>query len=72
MGAADEIPVGGTTGLCHQSSAAISEAARWLAANRDTCERPIIPALRRRFGLAVHEAVCAVREALSIGPRKEL
>lgn len=72
MGAGDEVPVGGTTGLCHESNEAISEAARWLAANRPTCERPVVPALRRRFGLTVQEAVCAVREALSIGPRKEL
>ncbi|TYR32084.1 hypothetical protein FY036_13445 [Mesorhizobium microcysteis] len=63
MGAQDDIPVGGTTGHCHESSAAISEAARWYAANRDACERPVIPALRRRFGLTAHEAVTALREA---------
>lgn len=63
MGVGDEVPVGGTTGLCHENTAAISEAARWYAAHRDQCERPVIPALRRRFGLTAHEAVCALREA---------
>lgn len=63
MGGRDDVPVGGTTGHCHESTASISEAARWYAANRGTCERPIIPALRRRFGQTAHDAVCALREA---------
>ena len=57
------LPIGGTTGLCQQSTAAIDEAATWYAANDSLCERPIIPALRRRFGLTAHEAVMALREA---------
>jgi hypothetical protein len=61
------IPVGGTTGLCHESSAAIGEAARWFAAHRYDCERPIIPALKQRFGLTSTEAVYALREARNVG-----
>lgn len=56
-------PLGGTTGLCHASTSAIEAAARWYRANRETAERPLIPALRRRFGLTAHEAVQALREA---------
>ena len=55
-----ELPVGGTTGLCHQSSEAISIAGHWYAENRGTCERPQIPALRRRFGLTTKEACQAI------------
>lgn len=51
------------TGLCHESSAAIDEAARWLAAEHHRCGEAKIPAVRRRFGLTAHEAVCAIREA---------
>jgi hypothetical protein len=57
------LPVGGTTGLCHQSSVAIEQAAAWYRDNREAVERPLIPALRRRFGLSAHEAVMALREA---------
>lgn len=63
IGTLSNLPVGGTTGLCHQSSEAISSAAEWYATNRETAERPIIPALRRRFGLSPLEAIIAVREA---------
>lgn len=51
------------TGLDHESSAAIDEAAHWLRANSDLAERPIIPALRRRFGLTPLDACKAIREA---------
>lgn len=56
------VPVGGTTGLCHQSTAAIGEAAEWLA-SLDTPPSPIIPALRERFGLTPREACAAIRDA---------
>ena len=52
-----------TANLGHQSNTSIDEAARWYRANRETVERPLIPALRRRFGLTAHEAVTAIREA---------
>lgn len=44
-------------------AAAINEAARWYAANRDACERPTIPTLRRRFDLTPLQAVQVIREA---------
>jgi hypothetical protein len=53
----------GPTGLCHASSEAIGEAAAWYAGGPDHCERPVVPALRKRFGLTPHEAVIALREA---------
>ncbi|TGQ01420.1 MULTISPECIES: hypothetical protein [unclassified Mesorhizobium] len=57
------MPVGGTTGLCHQSNAAIDIAAAWYRANLTSIEHPIIPALRRRFGLTPLQAVAVIREA---------
>lgn len=58
------LPVGGTTGLCHQSTAAIDQAAAWYAANRSTVTGPqIIRELRQRFGLTPLEAINALREA---------
>ncbi|TIL25583.1 MAG: hypothetical protein E5Y88_11530 [Mesorhizobium sp.] len=53
----------GPTGISHQHCASIDEAARWYAEHRDTCEKPIIPALRNRFGLTAHEAVTAIRQS---------
>ena len=53
---------GGTTGHCHESTAAIDEAARWLAA-QTAPPSPIVPELQRRFGLTVVEACAAAREA---------
>lgn len=51
------------TGLDHESSAAVDEAAIWYRANRDQVERPVVPALRQRFGLTPLEACQAIREA---------
>ena len=46
-----DLPIGGTTGLSHQHSAAIDEAAAWLAvAPRRQRDRPAVPLLRERFG----------------------
>jgi len=59
----NHLPVGGTTGLCHESTAAIEQAAAWYREHRDTAEQPIIPAIRRRFGLTPLEAIMALREA---------
>lgn len=63
MSAPADVPVGGTTGLCHQSSEAITLAATWYRANRYACPRPVVPALQRRFGLSIAEAISALREA---------
>lgn len=57
-----DIPIGGTTGLDHESSAAVDEAARWLAFERSP-PRPIVPGLQKRFGLTPAEACQAIREA---------
>ncbi len=49
---------------CH--SAAVEEAGRWLAANRASFARAIIPELRDRFGLSIAEAVEAAVLAAKI------
>jgi hypothetical protein len=64
------VPVGGSTGHCHESSAAVGEAAAWLAVTpADALPHPIIPALRERFGLTIGEACAACREAALIRGR---
>jgi len=67
-----DLPIGGTTGLCHESTASIDEAARWLAEHREELRaqlRPIIPALRERFGLSAKEAIIAAVEAVKFERR---
>jgi hypothetical protein len=51
------------TGLCHETTEAVTIAAAWYAAHRHEVARPIIPALRARFGLSPREACMAVAEA---------
>lgn len=54
----------------HQHSAAVDEAARWLAtAPAHERPSPIIPGLRSRFGLTALEATVACREAALIRAR---
>jgi hypothetical protein len=43
------------SGVDHQHSAAVEEAARWLA-DQHQPPRPIVPALRERFGLSAVES----------------
>lgn len=58
------LPVGGTTGLCHESTSAIDEAARWLAITpRRQRDCPVVPLLMERFGLTTKDACAAIREA---------
>ena len=58
------LPIGGTTGCCHESNAAVDEAAAWLASTPvELRPHPLVPALRARFGLTAIEAVTAIREA---------
>lgn len=58
------IPIGGTTGLSHEHSAAVEEAAAWISQTpRQAIGRAIIPALRERYGLTPQEACEALREA---------
>ena len=51
----------------HSHSAAVEEAARWLAGNRTSLTKAIIPALRERFGLTINEAI----EAAVLGAKYE-
>ncbi|ESZ68095.1 hypothetical protein X727_23065 [Mesorhizobium sp. L103C119B0] len=46
----------------HEHSAIVDHAIEWYAANYQTIERPIVPALRQRFGLTSHQAVVCIRE----------
>ena len=52
------------SGVCHESTAAIDQAAAFLVAT-PLAERlrPTVPLLRERFGLNAAEAVQAIREA---------
>lgn len=60
----------GLTPQEHEHSAAVDEAAKWLATSASH-ERPspIIPGLRSRFGLTALEATEACREAALIRAR---
>ena len=62
--AMNTIPVGGTTGLSHEHSAAIDAAAEWLASTPQA-ERPhpLVPHIQRTFGLTAIQAIEAIREA---------
>jgi len=52
----------GLTGIDHADNPAIGEAAAWLAAQQEP-PRPLIPALRQRFGLTAQEACEAAARA---------
>jgi len=60
-----EIPIGGTTGLDHSScdGGSFDEAVAWFSQRELTCPRPIIPTLRRMFGLTAAQACEALRAA---------
>ncbi|MCV3239671.1 hypothetical protein [Mesorhizobium sp. ZC-5] len=51
------------TGLCHETTEAVSIAARWYAEHRNECGRPLIPTIRKRFNLTPLEACMALAEA---------
>ena len=60
----DASAVGGSTGCCHESSAGVDEAAKWLASTPwEQRPHPLVPGIRSRFGLSVLEAVQAIKEA---------
>jgi len=46
----------------HESSAIIDQAVEWYSLHYGEIERPIVPALKRRFPLTTHQAICVVRE----------
>lgn len=56
------VPTGGSTGICHESTATIDEAAAWLAMQSPR-PSPVVPALQKRFGLTAVESCAAIREA---------
>ena len=65
-----DVPIGGTTGLSHEHSAAVDEAAAYLATVPPSERpRPLVPALREMFGLNSLEAVDAIRQSHEIGGR---
>jgi hypothetical protein len=65
---ARELPIGGTTGLCHATSSAIDDCALWLAATApDARPRPLYPAMRAMFGLTASEFTEAIRESKERG-----
>jgi hypothetical protein len=47
----------------HNGADAATRAGLWYAENRENCPRPIVPALKRMFGLSALEAVQAIRVA---------
>ena len=51
------------SGIDHELSDKADEAAVWLTAHWWKAERPLVPFLRKRFGLTPHEAVVAMRES---------
>lgn len=56
-----EVPIGGTSGLDHGGTAAVDDAAAWLAATPyPERPRPIVPAIIARFGLSVVQACEAI------------
>lgn len=69
---APELPIGGSTGHCHETSSAIEEAARWLAITPPHARpRPLVPAMREMFGLSPVEACMAIRESHLIRARAQ-
>jgi len=56
--------------MTEQSNPRVTEAAKWLATTPERDRpHPIIPALRRRFGLTVLEATLAAAESVLIQAR---
>ncbi|HEV2898516.1 MAG TPA: hypothetical protein VGX71_11915 [Pseudaminobacter sp.] len=65
-----DLPVGGTTGLSHEHSAAVDEAARFLAATPPGDRpKPLVPALKAMFGLSAVECCQAIQESHMIRGR---
>lgn len=56
------IPTGGTTGHSHEHSAAVEEAAVWLAEQKEP-PRLVVPLLQSQFGLTALEATEAIAMA---------
>ena len=57
-----DLPIGGTTGLSHEHTGTIEEAAEWLS-HQTHWPSPIVPALKAIFDLSPVDACAAIREA---------
>lgn len=55
----------------HDLSPNVQSAAKWLADNWHTLERPIIPRLRSAYTLSMLEAIDAMRMARGIAYKKD-
>lgn len=55
------------TGLCHETTEAVTLAAVWIAGHRHELARPIIPAIKALWPLTTKEACEALAEANRIG-----
>ncbi|ODA95565.1 hypothetical protein BFX40_23690 [Mesorhizobium sp. SEMIA 3007] len=53
-------------GVDHDLTNKADEAAVWLAVNWWKAPRPLVPSLRKRFGLTSQEAISAMRESARI------
>jgi hypothetical protein len=51
------------SGLCHETTEAVFVAALWIVTHRHEMPRPLVPALKARFGLSQKEACLAIAEA---------
>ncbi|MCG6115228.1 MAG: hypothetical protein MEQ84_08515 [Mesorhizobium sp.] len=51
------------TGLDHETTEAVTMAAMWIIGHRHEMPRPIIPHIRRMFGLSPAQACEAIAEA---------
>jgi hypothetical protein len=68
-----DLPIGGTTGLSHEHTAAICEAARFLAATPPGDRpKPLVPALKAMFGLSAVECCQAIQESHTIRQSHEI
>lgn len=62
-----DVPLGGSTGLCHETTAAIDECAAYLAAvPPEERPRPLVPAMREMFGLSTVDVCAAIRASHEI------
>lgn len=62
-----DLPIGGTTGLAHDATHAIDEAAAYLVAVPPSERpRPLIPALKAMFNLSAIECCQAIHQSHEI------
>lgn len=47
----------------HEGDARIEQAAEWLSLNFETVPRPLLPHMRKTFGISSAQAITAIRQA---------